>query len=419
MDIAVSKSDREMRALIPDNVLEEYNIIFIPVPDIQEHHLTKLDFQTLPDIQLLNAEIREDFIKPCILKGEGDSPLILMDKLGNHDLFSMMLVHGDRFPIKGFGDLSFFEIETMFEIYQKFIEFWEQVPNRIEYSPRFSFNHDPYTVDRLGLQSIEQFHAHFYFFRVANLEQYTSTHSFVLRELLNNSDYKDYYDPGSFPLEKMLLDLNKNCLKVPHKLELIDESLFEKVVARRGLGLNMLYEGDVNYFRQPVFIEYLMEQQLKMERVLCEFTNSVLVNNQNKGGLVISIERAVWFIESLPWLSPSTKTLLIEFVSLLRSIPARVYRWLTQRSISKNIFAYRNWCYSFSIDIRNKNPSQFLLNFCPRVFSEIGGAGLFAMENYNAVVIDRKKDLFFEDTQIAIRRQWQQDFLSRVYADHE
>jgi|GEM_PF-4084689 len=414
MDIAITQSYKTMLELIPDYVLENYKIIFIPVPDIPEYHLTKLDFKALPAIQFLNTKIRPDFIRPLIFKGKKNSSLILMDRLGNHDFFTLMLMQGGPFVEKGFHDLSISEIKKTFTIHKEFIDFWAETPDKEKYSPRFSFNHDPHTADRPGLQSIDRFHAHFYFFRLQNLELNSKTNSFPLKNVVYQPGYKDCYDPGSPPLEKVILDLNKNCLKVPKKLEIIDESLLAKVKNGRGLGLNILYNGNVEYFTRSPFINYLVEMHSKMEKVFHDFMENALSYDPRSTLWYLDHEKAAQFIENISWLSPSTKSQLLEFIHCLKNLKPKINNYIAGKKAAKNLLAYRNLSYSLSIDLRDNDPTKHLINLCPKVFCELGGAGFFSLQGYNAIIIDRKKDIFFSNETILKRRELQQSFINRM-----
>lgn len=411
----------KMRKLISPEITQEYRILFIKVPDIEEYHLTKIDFDSFPKIKFLNQALRHDYITPIQFQEHNNSSVTLMDKINNHSLYSLMLVQSGLTPKKGFNELTPYELKTIFNTYVEFVNFYKQdFKSNHKLAPRFSYNHDPKTTDKPSLQSIERFHAHLYLFQHDNLLINPNTTSSRLSDLLNQRNYKTYYDPSSYPLENLVIDVHTRLLHMPKQLKIIEESLNEKVKSHRGLGLNILYHGDVEFFKNAEFLCYLKEYHHTMERIFHDFLVKSVAYDGKLNVWKINKSLASKYIENLAFLRHETQVQLLELLEHIKDNPGAASKSsCTNKLIPHNLIAYKSLCYSFSIDVSNENESSFKINIFPRLFSDIGGAGLFAYNGYNAVVIDRIKEKYFSLVELEMRREFQSTFIKRIERSHK
>jgi hypothetical protein len=384
-----------MRILIPNEVLEKYKVLFLSVPAIEEWHLTRIDLAQLPRFSLLNHAIRPDYFPPLSFHEHEESGLMVVDKVNNHSLYSLMILQSGKTPKKGFQELTPYEMNTLFNLYVRFIE-WYKGSHFGDMLPRFSYNHDPDTTQRAGLQSIDRFHAHLYLLNKKELINGPLRREASLKELVHDMNYKDYFDPAAYCFERILMDLHKKWIKPPFEIELIEEPLIQKIINGRGLGLNLLYRGEVSYFKSAAFINYFRSLHRLAQCAFAQIMNS---------------------FATLPrWLSEETKTDLSALLVRLREVSPSVASFLRKKpGFAKNLLAYRSLCYSFSIDLLS--PNEYLLNFYPRLFSEIGGAGIFASAGYNAVVIDRNKNSYFTPQAVEKRRTFQRELSNRFKSE--
>lgn len=369
-----------MRSLIPEKVLETYKVAFLPIPKVDLHQATLLDFESLPKIKVINDSIREDYIKPSLFQENEHSSILLMDKPNVHALYSLMLVQSGRLPKLSFADLSRFEKKTCFQISSLFFRYWKNSKELSEhYFPRFSFNHDPYTIHRPGLQSIQRFHAHLYLVDRIPLEKILFN-SKRLKFYLPDPNYKDYFDPAAPFFEKLLIEAHQKEIALPQELEMVQLPFEEKINAGWGLGLTLLYRGDPGYFSSEQFISYLE----KVDQTLHERYKNI---------------------------DSYTQEVLSDLYALLRPIPRKTYEYLQRKKyLAKQILSYRDLSYSLSIDY-NFEKNAFILSIYPRLFSEIGGAGLFSYQGTHCVIIRRNAERVFTESENDKRRTFQTQFL--------
>lgn len=395
-----------MRSLIDPCFYKTYRVGFLPIPSVDLFHATLLDFNCLPDIKVINTSIREDFIRPRILQEHDESAIIIMDKPNVHSLYSLMITQSGRTAKKSFTELTWFEKKKTFEVASKFFQFWRRSPELYNhYLPRFSYNHDPFTSDRPGLQSIERFHAHLYLTDLVELEKNLKT-AVTLDEILPRHNYKDYFDPSAIFFENLLIDAHRAILKVPDDLKLIHMPMKDKIEAGLGLGLNWSYDGDINYFSTDRFLNYLdtihqfLENYFKIPLFL-----------ENNHGIFFDKEDMKQKIEDDRILSNQTKEYLRRMVSHLKPLEPKIYNYLkTHSHWAKNVISYRKLSYSFSIDF-NSTRNSFLISMIPKLFSEIGGAGFFSYKQANCMIIQRGIGKKFTEIENDLRRNFQLDFL--------
>lgn len=382
-----------MRSLIDPLVLKLYKIAFLPVPEVNNYDATLINFDSLPDVEIITNPIREDYIRPILFKEDEASCVLLMDKPNVHALYSLMITQAGRKVRKSFADLTVFERAKVFQLGARFFEYWQKSDELYRnYLPRFSFNHDPFTIDRSGLQSIDRFHAHIYLNDERELE--TSLKNLKsLREIVFNPDYKDYYDPSALLLEMMLVDAHSQCLKVPQGFKIIDLPIHDKIALGWGLGFNLVYKGKVDFFTSQSFIDYIMQVHRFLEMLF---------------DLPAPLEKHIYQHD---YLRESTRHYLEQVLSKLRPLSEKTYHYLKSRAHhSKNILSYRKLSYSFAIDY-NRELESFVVSIVPRLFSEIGGAGFFSYKDANYVVVKRGVGKFssFENNK---RREFQMDFMN-------
>lgn len=395
-----------MRALIPPAFYRDYKVAFLAIPSVDLYDATLLDFNRLPEIKVINPSIREDYIRPYLIAENENSSIIIMDKPNVHSLYTLMLTQSGKVMRKSFGDLTRFEKRKFFEIGSIFFNFWQERSTFFcGYLPRFSFNHDPFTVDRPGLQSIERFHAHLYLVDTMALDKCVKSAK-SLSDLAHLNSYKDYFDPTSVVFEKILFDAHKHCLDLPRELFLLDISGIDKVRAGWGPGLQVIYRGHPSFFFSDSFIAYIERIHALLEKLFNSYENNISATNS------IDLEGLKKLLEKSDYLSKETKCYAFEVFSCLKSIRPKTYNYLRSRkNLAKNVLSYRHLSYSFSIDF-NRDLDAFVLSIVPKLFSEIGGAGFFSYKSVNYVVVQRSLEEKFDVDDIQRRRSFQIDFIN-------
>ena len=381
-----------MRILIEPAVLKSYKIAFLPTPAVNDYDATLINFDSLPDIEIINTAIREDYIRPILFKEDEASCVLLMDKPNVHALYSLMITQAGRKVKKSFAELTPFERAKVFQLGVRFFKYWQERGELYhDYLPRFSFNNDPFTTDRPGLQSIDRFHAHIYLIDVRGLEASLKNIK-SLGKVVFKHDYKDYYDPSALLFERVLVDAHSHHLKVPNEFKIIDLPVHEKIALGWGLGFNLVYKGKLDFFASQSFIDYIMQVHQFLE-VLFDLP-APLEKHTNQHG----------------YLKESTRCYTDQVLRKLRPVNQRTYHYLKSRAHhGKNILSYRKLSYSLAIDY-NRDLESFVVSIVPRLFSEIGGAGFFSYKAANCVVVKRGVGKFssFENDK---RRAFQMGFM--------
>lgn len=413
----------------PDNLPSLAVSTSLSVCDPPDPYKSKIDLDSLPRVVPLPPAGEVPFVKtlmPVLRTGAHKGAVALMDKPHPHSLFELMAMQAGENVRSSLSDLSYWEQKELFRLAYLFAS----CVNSAEYAERFdlsggllrfSFNHDPFTHDRPGLQyPIRRLHLHMYVLDKTSLCKIQAG-KVPLGQVTDASVVTSLLDPVSFLAPMVLRDLLSSKINFLEGMEVIYADPYTTVSQGLPLGLNIRMADGWKPFLSEEFGEWLRALHLLMLKASRELkwvlTGKPELPNAYMRDQVCSQEVVNARLEEVDWLSTASRDGIQELSawlsvappSLLRS--AKVHSGLMAQYVVLNGLAY-------SIGFTQEDPIGALtnqhaaiMNISIRILSHIGGAGLFGANGISAIMLNRGQGKFSYD-QMELRQDFQRGIMT-------
>lgn len=358
---------------------------------------------------------------------ENDS-IAIMDKKKAHGLFEIMLIQTGKIIKAGIDDLSNDEYQLftqLMRVFGKFIldETLKDELNLKGYLPRISFNYDPLTRDRDGLQDIKRFHAHM-FLVSPEQQDYIEENKRKISQIEGSYQKRRLADPWSFITEQLLHELHlARRVSLPKGISLVYMSPEEKILKGHPLGLNLQIINGWNYIGEEAFSKYLLNLQaaikIATDEIYIAFTGDRVKDVLFERNSLLDPETIRYNLTQITWLSESSRQVLIQISEILKPFPEKLMKstHFHPQLINHHVIANGP---AFTVSISSElnvgeqeESNSIFMNISVRLFSDIGGAGLFGCQNVSGIFLDRMKGEFTE-AQMTLRHLFQRKFLQVV-----
>ena len=333
----------------------------------------------------------------------------IVDKVTPHSLYDFMLIDSGingRYSIYDYEETIIREYwHTAIKIVNCMQEFSQDYfKNRTEIN--IGYNYDPYTRDRESIMSEKRFHTHFILYTEKDVA------------LVNHMQVRtSQIDCG---LRDRIIDpyLSLGC-------QLLYDSL-------RNNGINcMMNIDDARDIKQhlPVGIKFVVDNPEKFLTSDMRFIHQIINETYFEiADAILKKRHGIWFrgklknkdeiydnIEAIRWASSRSKTLLRNYIE------SRVRRVLDMEQIREHRkeliyhIPLAGPAYSFSWYVNHKAIDNKNGIFCiyPKIYSDMGGAGVTWIGNANAVRIKRGSGIFMEEELIS-RKNFQRYILKKL-----
>jgi hypothetical protein len=389
----------------------------------------KIDLDALPAVVEISTPLGEanGVVRPLTLFTHDDSAIALMDKPHPHALLEMMTMQAGRQVKSGIDELSEEELSLSLSIINQFARFVHQPSVARHFDlrgglVRASFNYDPFTLDRPGLQPDKRFHAHMYLLDRKALGV-IGRRALPYGALKDPFDKRRMVDPFSFLGAQLAYDLHRRRRLCPSTIAPMIPDSVETVRQGLPLGLNLELLHGWDTLTDRAFPRYLRRLHQAMaeatDELFLAFTNrrSVAPIGTRYPCLPPSLIRER--LAKLRWLSADSYRGLCDLVNWLRPLPSTLLERLSRhpryqvQHVTLNGLAY-------TISIAENAPMELagggalFLNIAVRMFANVGGAGLFGCRGVSAVMLDRGRGTL-NAKEMLTRRSFQQEFQEAVF----
>ncbi|MDK8182742.1 hypothetical protein [Paenibacillus sp. UMB4589-SE434] len=375
-----------MKDLLPANV-EELTVSTISMP-------------TAPTIHQ---------IPPLVLKLDDINSITLMDKKSAHSLLEMMIIQTGQLPRASITDISDKEYRAWIDMVCNFFDFVGQDSIIKKYSlrgslPRIAFNIDPWTDDRDGLQPVKRFHTHLYVLEQEVIKTMIETKT-SYKEIDSNFQKRRLLDPFSFLGALVLKDMIQSFIDLPPDVRVVDPDPEETVRKGYPVGLNLIVKNGVETLRQKEGIEllYNLNKQIKQrsKEILEKFVGTGEPSPTGTRHKLLPLEVRLDNISRISWLSEHTRMMMADALHGLKDASEQLLRARKRhQELSSYMTTSNGIAYTLSMFPENrinyKSVTALWINICPRLFSDVGGAGLFGCCLVNSVMIQRGEGIFNE-----------------------
>lgn len=368
-----------------------------------------------------------DNVRPLIIKISEEESIAIMDKKKAHSLFEVMVIQTASVIKEGIDELSNAEFRLFTHLMKVFGSFISD-QNYIDMFelqgclPRISFNYDPLTHDRESLQDIKRFHAHMFLISPEQ-QRYIANHKRKFVETCDLYQKRRLVDPFSFIAEQILLDLHQTKkVLVPDTMALVQSSFEEKVASGQPLGLNINFLNGWESIGDEAFNSYLLSIHLAIKQATNEiyfaFTGNKVKDVRNERYSLLDRVTIEHNLNQLTWLSRISREALLQIAGKLKPFPRKLVTSpnLHSKLINHHVIANGSaFTVSISSDqcIGDQGKYPVSMNISVRLFSDIGGAGLFGCRNVSSIYLNRR-DGFYSDLQMTKRHKFQEAFLNVV-----
>jgi hypothetical protein len=396
----------------------------VPIPKPPDP-MNKIDLGAFPEvIQISRPTIANHrYTLPLIFTDEENNELALMDKPSPHGLFEIMILQAGAKEKPAIDDLSDEKLDLFLGLAQQFDRFVNSKESinhfGIEGSlPRASFNYDPWTLDRPGIQPITRLHLHLYLI-AQNTLQFIREHRQAYGAIPSVYTRRRLVDPLSFLGTSLVYDLHQHRIRLPNDSVLLQPD--DSLTVKEGLplGLNIYFPKGWYSLTEPSFRVYLRQLHKSLleaaDEVFIAFTGKPAVAPIGTRHELLNRHAIIEHLDRVRWLSEKSRLGLKEMASWLRPASTRLLQASVQRerwAIHHIILNGLAYTVSFMTDKPiqlGANPSAAWLNISVRLFTDVGGAGVFGCAGASSLFLDRGKDTF-TDQQMILRWTFQEAF---------
>lgn len=337
-------------------------------------------------------------VKPIVFNIGEHEQLALMDKKNTHSLYDMMLIQVGEYSKASIQELTEKELEFTFEVASLFFKFVneKQIYNFYGFNngiPRVSYSFDPWTTDREGLQPIKRFHLHMYVMSPEDCDYIRNKkHRYV--NIVNAYERRRLVDPVTFISNQILFDIHQHLVKLPAEFHMEFLKPEEYITTGIPLGLNIKIR-EINKTKLSRYLLNLHKTMIYVSECLYKaFTGGKSIAPSGTRYTLLNYNQILNNLKQIEWLSKTSLCGLSEIANTLRSVPDRLLKninryskWSTHHIVSNGL------AYAFSLQqdntIGNKKNNLLNLNISPRMFSDLGGAGLFGCNGASAIMLNR------------------------------
>lgn len=413
--------------LAPENMDMLPVVVGVPVAD-PPNPKYKIDLQALPDVVEISVPTIQNAtpFRPWILTTD-DGALSIMDKPHPHALYEVMLMQAARQVHSSIAELSTGERNLLLATARRFAAFVADPHVQRQFGLegallRMSVNHDPWTLDRPGMQPVSRLHVHMYLLDAGTVRIINQNRQ-PYGTLVSPFQQKQLVDPLSFLGAALLRDLHyAHLVRLPSDMT-IDESEPRAVVEQAlPLGLNIRIESGWSAFADEHFSAYLCE----LHHAMCTAANEIFAAFTGESpvaplGVRHPLYRAAEIgrrLNRISWISGRTRDGLNELANWLRDVPTSLFdadhhaHWLVQHVVLNGLAYALSFAAPTPLGCDGADQAIWL-NVSNRLFSNVGGAGLFGCTGASAVLLDRGRGTR-SDVEMASRWDFQRAFAGAV-----
>lgn len=353
----------------------------------------------------------------------GVNEIAFINKLSPHSLYDCMLMCMEK-ENSSISDLSDEAAKFVFEMTYKFIEFVSEKQIMDEYDlydgyMHICYNYDPFTIDRESGMSEKRFHLHMNYWRKRDISLDDTKY---LGEICDKNLVRRMVDPLTIIGEYVLYDMLKYFK--------IEENILEPNISRDieyglPIGLKIKYDG-CEVLKSFEFSKKICKLHILLCDIYNEFEKIFCINiNRNgkwKRSLLKNVEEIKQGILKSSWLSEYSRLLMFFLAENLRninSIPEKYFLENRDGRIRHLCMNGLNYSLSFfspnenSAEIKLINQRDFYLVIQPKMFSDIGGAGLPCIGGIAAAKLKRNA-IGFTEKEAEMRDDFHKRFIKYI-----
>ena len=374
------------------------------------------DLQVVEELPMPSVPIIH-VVSPLVLHVKEGETLTLMDKKNSHSLLDMMILQTGDTPKATIEHLTPEEYRLTFSLVAHYADFInrEEIIHRFGMEgslPRFSFNHDPFTNDRESLQATRRFHLHMYLLESNMLEEIQERKR-RYGQIENKFERQRLVDPMSFLSAHLIYDLITYHLPQNEFFTVMYPDGEEAVRTGRSLGLNIRLNEGWEVLKDEGFSNYFLNVHhailFATEQVYFAMTGRDSVPPLGHRHQLLEIETIQENLRKLIWLSDFSRDGLLEMARTLRPV-SRLVSEINKRHPEWAVYHVVAKSLPYTVSIAPEYPigagvtdNPLYLNLSLRLFSDVGGAGLFGCLNTSAVKLKRGDGVFSE---LELKRRW-------------
>ena len=181
-------------------------------------------------------------------------------------------------------------------------------------------------------------------------------------------------------------------------------TLLNQLRLATSLGLNIIIPGGYQSLRDQQAIDFIYEInkhiKLRAGELLEMFVGTAEPAQCGSRHQLLPLEvPQIMNIRELPWLTEHSKELLIESAHFLKDASERLLNAANRHhKLASHLTVSNGIAYTFSLSsaetITSNGQSAICMSISPRLFSDVGGAGLFGCRSIHAVMINRGEGIF-------------------------
>lgn len=366
-------------------------------------------------------------IKPVTYSSQ-DLEITLMDKKNTHSLLDIMAIQTGRTNKPTLNELSDNELSFILQLYSIFLRFVNDntVINKYQLNgslPRISFSCDPHTEDREGLQPVKRFHTHMYLMTNDTIKE-AESNKIKYQDIKSEYLRRRLVDPISFLGNNLIFDIHENFITVPTEIKINKPDHISTINNNLQLGFNAKINNNNDFIGSPVFQKYLKDLHSSLQNVYTDIAYAFTGVRESavcgKRHALLDKTEILKRLNQLNYLSRSSRQGLEQLVSTLKRPPIFLMKriFTHDRRVIHHI-PTNGLCYAFSIAQESvvyegeDSKDNLVMNILPKMFSDIGGAGLVGLEGTGCVLLNRGHGSYNEE-QMLERWKYQEEFLSYV-----
>ncbi len=400
----------------------------VPVPR-PPNPLNEVDLSAFPEIIQTSCPPNPAHrpTRPLVFTDNENNALALMDKTNPHALYEIMIMQTGAKEKPAINDISDEKLGLLLALVQQFALFVnsEQTIQHFGLGGnllRASFNYDPWTQDRPGLQPIARLHLHLYLIAQHTL-QFIQEHRQPYRAIPCPYVRRRLVDPLSFLGPHLVYDLHQDRITLPDDAIIVQPD--DELTVQQGLplGLHVLFPKGWRSLTDPSFRIYLRRLHQSLSQAADElfraFTGKSAVAPIGTRHDLLDFHTITKHLDKIVWISAASRLGLQEMASWLRPAPesllqtsARHERWAIHHVILNGLAYTLSLTADAPIQL-GVNSAPVWLNISVRLFTDVGGAGVFGCSGASSLMLDRGKDIC-TDQEMVQRWKFQEAFQRSV-----
>lgn len=421
-------------SLLPRNINKARIVENLNIPGYPKSYWPYLPDITKINLQLILSqynkieykEFKKSF-KTSMLKeircpqiNSDSNSIALVNKHTLHSLYDMMLISSSKKVLCGSADLPRKVLETFLKIAYLFTKMVtdRNIINKYQLDNGrliIGYNYDPFPGDRKGLMPYKRFHLHLNYLDKSMIYQIENKQVYY-ENLSSLRKKRQLIDPTTFLTSEILYD----CLTLKkydcNFIDIKKPNPESDVKNSNPFGLRF----DFKNGWQELTDKYLARFIQKFHQLFLDIYNDIYyaftgLNYKPRiweRPKLLSNQEIKANLSKLQYLSNNTKDKLLFFSSILVDITPKLmcYLKINQHKAISNIIM-GGPMYSIFLFINQFQKLSLVVN--PKLFSDIGGAGLFGFDGISVVNIERGIGQLNEK-QINNRDRFQKEFSSIV-----